>query len=90
MEVYKEEVFGPVLVCLEAASLGEALALVNANPHGNGAAVFTRSGAAARRFQAEVQCGMVGINVPIPVSGGGRAAAGRSARGRRGGEGSCN
>ncbi|GFR48792.1 hypothetical protein Agub_g10740 [Astrephomene gubernaculifera] len=67
MECYKEEVFGPVLSCMDAATLDDALAIVNTNEHGNGTAIFTRSGAAARRFQNEVDVGMVGINVPIPV-----------------------
>jgi malonate-semialdehyde dehydrogenase (acetylating) / methylmalonate-semialdehyde dehydrogenase len=67
MSAYTEEIFGPVLVCLEARTLDDAIALVNANPFGNGTALFTRSGAAARRFQAGVEVGMVGINVPIPV-----------------------
>jgi malonate-semialdehyde dehydrogenase (acetylating)/methylmalonate-semialdehyde dehydrogenase len=67
MSIYRDEIFGPVLVNLRANSLDEALALVRANPYGNGTAIFTRSGAAARRFQSEVDCGMVGINVPIPV-----------------------
>lgn len=67
MDCYKEEIFGPVLVCLEVDTLAEAISLVNANPHGNGTALFTASGAAARRFQHEVDVGMVGINVPIPV-----------------------
>ncbi|KAG2453906.1 hypothetical protein HYH02_002110 [Chlamydomonas schloesseri] len=67
MEAYKEEIFGPVLSCLDAATLDDALAIVNGNEHGNGTAIFTRSGAAARRFQNEVDVGMVGINVPIPV-----------------------
>lgn len=67
MECYEEEIFGPVLVCLDADSLDDALAIVNGNEHGNGCAVFTQSGAAARRFQTEVNVGMVGINVPIPV-----------------------
>ncbi|GIL29976.1 CoA-acylating methylmalonate-semialdehyde dehydrogenase [Actinocatenispora comari] len=66
-EIYRTEVFGPVLVVLRAATLDEAIALVNANPYGNGAAIFTGSGAAARRFGREVTAGMVGINVPIPV-----------------------
>ncbi|KAL4423389.1 hypothetical protein ABPG77_004320 [Micractinium sp. CCAP 211/92] len=67
MECYREEIFGPVLVCLEAGSLEEAIATVNANEHGNGTAIFTASGAAARRFQSEIDVGMVGINIPIPV-----------------------
>jgi len=67
MSIYDQEVFGPVLVILSAASLDEAIALVNANPNGNGTAIFTQSGAAARRFQEEIDVGQVGINVPIPV-----------------------
>lgn len=67
MRIYDEEIFGPVLVILEAATLEEAIALVNANPNGNGTALFTQSGAAARRFQEDIDVGQVGINVPIPV-----------------------
>ncbi len=67
MRIYREEIFGPVLCIVRVASLDEALALVNAHEYGNGASLFTRSGAAARRFSAEVAAGMVGINVPIPV-----------------------
>jgi malonate-semialdehyde dehydrogenase (acetylating)/methylmalonate-semialdehyde dehydrogenase len=67
MSIYRDEIFGPVLVNLRAGNLEEALAIVNANPYGNGTSIFTRSGAAARTFQSEVQVGMVGINVPIPV-----------------------
>ncbi|MGN0858715.1 MAG: CoA-acylating methylmalonate-semialdehyde dehydrogenase [Stenotrophomonas sp.] len=67
MRIYQEEIFGPVLVILEAETLDEAIALVNANPNGNGTAVFTQSGAAARKFQEEIDVGQVGINVPIPV-----------------------
>ncbi len=67
MSIYEQEVFGPVLVILAAASLDEAIALINANPNGNGTAIFTQSGAAARRFQEEIDVGQVGINVPIPV-----------------------
>jgi len=67
MDIYREEIFGPVLIVLRAASLDEAIALVNRNPYGNGTAIFTRSGAAARRFENEIEVGMVGINVPIPV-----------------------
>ena len=67
MRIYTEEIFGPVLVCLEVGTLAEAIALVNANPYGNGVALFTQSGAAARRFQSEIDVGQVGINVPIPV-----------------------
>jgi malonate-semialdehyde dehydrogenase (acetylating)/methylmalonate-semialdehyde dehydrogenase len=67
MSIYRDEIFGPVLVVLRAGSLDEALALVNRNPYGNGTAIFTRSGHAARRFEREVQVGMVGVNVAIPV-----------------------
>lgn len=67
MRIYREEIFGPVLVCLEVESLDEALALINANPYGNGTSLFTGCGAAARKFRHEVAVGQVGINVPIPV-----------------------
>jgi malonate-semialdehyde dehydrogenase (acetylating) / methylmalonate-semialdehyde dehydrogenase len=67
MKCYQEEIFGPVLVLLEAADLDEALSIINGNPYGNGCAVFTTSGHAARKFQHEVEVGMVGVNVPIPV-----------------------
>jgi malonate-semialdehyde dehydrogenase (acetylating)/methylmalonate-semialdehyde dehydrogenase len=67
MEIYKHEIFGPVLIVLRADTLEEAIALVNRNPYANGTAIFTESGGAARRFQNEIQVGMVGINVPIPV-----------------------
>jgi malonate-semialdehyde dehydrogenase (acetylating)/methylmalonate-semialdehyde dehydrogenase len=67
MEVYKNEIFGPVLVVLRVDSLEEAIKLVNENPYANGTAIFTESGGAARRFQNEIQVGMVGVNVPIPV-----------------------
>ena len=67
MRIYDEEIFGPVLVILGAETLDDAIALVNANPNGNGTAIFTQSGAAARRFQEEIDVGQVGINVPIPV-----------------------
>jgi malonate-semialdehyde dehydrogenase (acetylating) / methylmalonate-semialdehyde dehydrogenase len=67
MRVYDDEIFGPVLSVVRVANLDDALALVNANPYGNGVALFTRDGGAARRFEREVQVGMVGINVPIPV-----------------------
>jgi malonate-semialdehyde dehydrogenase (acetylating)/methylmalonate-semialdehyde dehydrogenase len=67
MAIYRDEIFGPVLVVLRAATLAEAISLVNANPYGNGTAIFTRDGGAARRFQNEIEVGMVGINVPIPV-----------------------
>jgi len=67
MSIYKDEIFGPVLVVLRANSIDEAIALVNKNPYANGTAIFTESGGAARRFTAEIQVGMVGVNVPIPV-----------------------
>jgi len=67
MTIYKDEVFGPVLVVLRATSLDDAIAIVNRNPYGNGTAIFTRSGAAAQRFEREIEVGMVGVNVPIPV-----------------------
>ena len=67
MSVYTDEIFGPVLSVLRVETYDEALELVNANPYGNGTAIFTNDGGAARRFQNEVQVGMVGINVPIPV-----------------------
>jgi malonate-semialdehyde dehydrogenase (acetylating)/methylmalonate-semialdehyde dehydrogenase len=67
MDVYQEEVFGPVLVNLRAESADEAIRLINANPYGNGTAIFTSSGQAARIFQRGVNVGMIGINVPIPV-----------------------
>jgi malonate-semialdehyde dehydrogenase (acetylating)/methylmalonate-semialdehyde dehydrogenase len=67
MTVYREEIFGPVLVVLRAATLEEAIAIVNRNPYGNGTAIFTGSGRAARQFEHEVQVGMVGVNVAIPV-----------------------
>ena len=67
MTVYRDEVFGPVLSVVRAGTLDEAIALVNGNPYGNGAAIFTSSGAAAAKFQAEVAAGMVGINVAVPV-----------------------
>ena len=67
MSVYTDEIFGPVLSIVRVPSYEAALDLVNANPYGNGTAIFTNDGGAARRFQYEVQVGMVGINVPIPV-----------------------
>jgi malonate-semialdehyde dehydrogenase (acetylating)/methylmalonate-semialdehyde dehydrogenase len=67
MSIYKEEIFGPVLVVVRVDSLDQAIALVNENPYGNGTALFTSSGAAARIFEHAIQVGMVGINVPIPV-----------------------
>jgi len=67
MDVYRDEIFGPVLCVVRADRFDDALALINANPYGNGVALFTRDGGAARRFEQEVEVGMVGINVPIPV-----------------------
>jgi malonate-semialdehyde dehydrogenase (acetylating)/methylmalonate-semialdehyde dehydrogenase len=67
MSCYTDEIFGPVLSVLRSPSYDAALALVNASPYGNGTAIFTNDGGAARRFQNEVSVGMVGINVPIPV-----------------------
>jgi malonate-semialdehyde dehydrogenase (acetylating)/methylmalonate-semialdehyde dehydrogenase len=67
MAAYRDEIFGPVLVVTRVDTLDEAIALINANPYGNGTAVFTASGEAARRFQREVTVGMIGVNVPIPV-----------------------
>jgi malonate-semialdehyde dehydrogenase (acetylating)/methylmalonate-semialdehyde dehydrogenase len=67
MSVYRDEIFGPVLGVVRVGTYDEAVRLVNDNPYGNGAAIFTRDGGAARRFQFECQAGMVGINVPIPV-----------------------
>ena len=67
MELYTDEIFGPVLSVVRMSSFDDALALVNANRYGNGVAIFTNDGGAARRFQNEVEVGMIGINVPIPV-----------------------
>ena len=67
MSIYREEIFGPVLILLRAESFEEALALVNENEYGNGAAIFTSDGRTAREFEHRVQAGMVGVNVPIPV-----------------------
>jgi malonate-semialdehyde dehydrogenase (acetylating)/methylmalonate-semialdehyde dehydrogenase len=67
MSVYKDEIFGPVLVVLRAETLDAAIDLINRNPYANGTALFTESGGAARRFENEIEVGMVGINVPIPV-----------------------
>jgi malonate-semialdehyde dehydrogenase (acetylating) / methylmalonate-semialdehyde dehydrogenase len=67
MSVYRDEIFGPVLSVVRSGSLEEAIALINRNPYANGAAIFTGSGYEARRFQREVEVGMIGINVPIPV-----------------------
>ncbi|KQP26019.1 MULTISPECIES: CoA-acylating methylmalonate-semialdehyde dehydrogenase [unclassified Aeromicrobium] len=67
MSIYTEEIFGPVLSVLRVDSYEEALELINSNPYGNGTAIFTNDGGAARRFQNEVEVGMIGINVPVPV-----------------------
>ncbi|MBN3314554.1 MMSA dehydrogenase, partial [Atractosteus spatula] len=67
MKCYTEEIFGPVLVVLEAESLDEAIEMVNRNPYGNGTAIFTTNGATARKYTHEVDVGQVGVNVPIPV-----------------------
>jgi malonate-semialdehyde dehydrogenase (acetylating) / methylmalonate-semialdehyde dehydrogenase len=67
MDIYTDEIFGPVLVVLRADTLKAAVDLVNANPYGNGTAIFTGSGEAARTFQRRVSVGMIGVNVPIPV-----------------------
>jgi malonate-semialdehyde dehydrogenase (acetylating)/methylmalonate-semialdehyde dehydrogenase len=67
MDAYRDEIFGPVLTVTRVATYEEALKLINDNPYGNGTAIFTRDGGAARRFQFDVNVGMVGVNVPIPV-----------------------
>ncbi|BDH10044.1 CoA-acylating methylmalonate-semialdehyde dehydrogenase [Streptomyces hygroscopicus] len=67
MDAYRDEIFGPVLSVVRVGTYDEAIALMNNSPWGNGTAIFTRDGGAARRFQMEVEAGMVGVNVPIPV-----------------------
>jgi malonate-semialdehyde dehydrogenase (acetylating) / methylmalonate-semialdehyde dehydrogenase len=67
MDCYRDEIFGPVLTVVRVPTYEEGLGLINANPYGNGTAIFTRDGGAARQFQFDVNVGMVGINVPIPV-----------------------
>ena len=67
MSVYQDEIFGPVLSVIRCATFDEAIELINANTYANGTAIFTRDGGAARRFQSEVEVGMIGVNVPIPV-----------------------
>jgi len=67
MDVYREEIFGPVLSVVRVDDVEDAIALINANPYGNGTAIFTSSGESARRFQRGVHVGMIGVNVPIPV-----------------------
>ena len=67
MSIYDQEIFGPVLCICLAATLDQAIDLINRNPNGNGTAIFTESGAAARTFQERIEVGQVGVNVPIPV-----------------------
>ena len=67
MDCYRDEIFGPVLTVMRVATYDDAMKLINQNPYGNGTAIFTRDGGAARQFQFDVNVGMVGINVPIPV-----------------------
>ena len=67
MDAYKDEIFGPVLSVVRAGTYGEAIKLINDNPYGNGTAIFTNDGGAARRFENDVQVGMIGVNIPIPV-----------------------
>ena len=67
MKCYQEEIFGPVLIVVHAKTLDEALKIVNENKYGNGTAIFTQSGATARKYEREVNVGQIGINVPIPV-----------------------
>jgi len=67
MAIYRDEIFGPVLSVVRVESLTDAIALINNSPYANGTAIFTRSGHAARRFQQDVEVGMIGVNVPIPV-----------------------
>jgi len=67
MDIYKEEIFGPALLLLKAETLDEAIRIINENPYGNGTSIFTNSGAAARKFQHEIEVGQIGVNLPIPV-----------------------
>lgn len=67
MECYKEEIFGPVLLCMSVDTISDAISLINSNPYGNGTAIFTNSGPMARKYQHEIDVGQVGVNVPIPV-----------------------
>jgi malonate-semialdehyde dehydrogenase (acetylating)/methylmalonate-semialdehyde dehydrogenase len=67
MDLYKEEIFGPVLACICVDTLEQAIQIINESPYGNGTSLFTASGATARKFQHEIEVGQVGINVPIPV-----------------------
>ena len=66
MRCYTEEIFGPVLVCVNVPTIDDAIDLINANEYGNGVAIFTRSGSTAARFQRDIEAGQVGVNVPIP------------------------
>ena len=65
--LFRQEIFGPVLTVLQAETLDDAIEIINANKYGNGTAIFTQSGATARKFECEVNVGQIGINVPIPV-----------------------
>ena len=67
MRCYREEIFGPVLLCMDADTINSAIDLINSNEWGNGAVIFTQSGSSATHFQKRVESGQVGINVPIPV-----------------------
>jgi malonate-semialdehyde dehydrogenase (acetylating) / methylmalonate-semialdehyde dehydrogenase len=73
MSIYTDEIFGPVLSVVRVDSYDDAVKLINDNPYGNGTALFTNDGGAARRFQDEVEVGMIGINVPVPVPSPGAA-----------------
>jgi malonate-semialdehyde dehydrogenase (acetylating) / methylmalonate-semialdehyde dehydrogenase len=73
MSIYTDEIFGPVLSAVRVDSYDDAVKLINDNPYGNGTALFTNDGGAARRFQDEVEVGMIGINVPVPVPSPGAA-----------------
>ncbi|STQ10069.1 methylmalonate-semialdehyde dehydrogenase [Enterobacter cloacae] len=80
MTIYKEEIFGPVLSVVRVADYASAVDLINRHEYGNGSAIFTRDGGCARRFCEEVQAGMVGVNVPIPVRWRSTVSAAGSAR----------
>ena len=67
MKCYREEIFGPVLICVEAHDIDDAISLINKNEYGNGVSIFTSSGSTASYFQIKIEAGQVGINVPIPV-----------------------
>jgi len=67
MECYREEIFGPVLLCKSVDTMEDAIKFTNSNPYGNGCAIFTTNGAAARKYQHDIDCGQVGVNIPIPV-----------------------